>query len=369
MGIGRGALEGVGVTFPNIFAGKRVFITGHTGFKGSWLAAWMHRLGADVTGFALPPDYPGSHFERLGLAKRVRHIEGDLRDATRLRHALCAAKPEFVFHLAAQPLVRRSYAEPKLTFDTNVGGSVNLLEAVRACDSARVLIYVTSDKCYRNTDSRAGYRESDALGGHDPYSASKACAELVFASYQASFFNTPDAIMAASVRAGNVIGGGDWAADRIVPDSIRHLLRSEPIPVRNPHAIRPWQHVLEPLSGYLALAARLHDADNLRGAWNFGPTTDAHRTVSELVDTLIELWGSGSKLEQRQTNNGWKETSALYLNCDKAVRDLGWRSTMSFRETMRQTVDWYRRAEQGGNVWALTGEQIEAYAEAEVPAR
>jgi CDP-glucose 4,6-dehydratase len=356
------------MTFPNIFEGKRVFITGHTGFKGSWLASWMHLLGADVTGYALPPDREGSHFELLGLAKRIRHIEGDLRDATRLNRAVSTAKPEFLFHLAAQPLVRCSYAEPKYTFDTNIGGSVNLLEAVRECETARVLIYVTSDKCYRNKESQQGYRETDELGGDDPYSASKACAELVFASYQASFFNTPGSVRAASVRAGNVIGGGDWAADRIVPDCIRALLKNEPIPVRNPHAVRPWQHVLEPLSGYIALAAALDRNANYRGAWNFGPSRQSHRTVGELVDTLIELWGSGSKCVAPQAERPLKETSFLYLNCDKAIRDLGWEPVLTFRESLRETVDWYRAAEQGQNIWDLTKSQINAYVAEVVPA-
>ena len=350
------------MTFPNVFEGKRVFITGHTGFKGSWLAAWMHQLGADVTGFALPPDYPDSHFEKLGLAKRINHIEGDLRDADRLRQALCEAKPDFVFHLAAQPLVRRSYAEPKLTFDTNIGGSVNLLEAVRACDTVRVLIYVTSDKCYRNQESRRGYRETDELGGHDPYSASKACAELVFASYQASFFNASHSVMSASVRAGNVIGGGDWAADRIVPDSIRALLARQAIAVRNPGAVRPWQHVLEPLSGYVALATELYHGHKDRGgAWNFGPAHEAHRRVEELVDAVIEFWGSGSMTLLAPTNGNLKETSFLYLNCEKAIHELGWSPMFTFREAVRETVEWYRRATETDNVWELTRSQIDAY--------
>lgn len=348
------------MTFRNVFEGKRVFITGHTGFKGSWLASWMHLLGADVTGYALPPEYPGSHFEKLGLAKRIRHVEGDLRDAGRLRQSLCAAKPEFVFHLAAQPLVRRSYAEPKLTFDTNVGGSVNLLEAVRASSAVRALIYVTSDKCYRNRESLQGYRETDELGGHDPYSASKACAELLFASYEASFFSA-SGVKAASVRAGNVIGGGDLAEDRIVPDCIRALTGEVPIAVRNPHAVRPWQHVLEPLSAYIALAGRLYDGENLRGAWNFGPAHESHRTVGELVDAVIGFWGSGSKQIMPRDGAAPKETSFLYLNCDKAIRELGWKPSFDFRESVGYTVDWYREAHEGADAWALTTRQIEAY--------
>jgi len=346
--------------FSNLYAGKRVFVTGHTGFKGSWLSAWLHVLGADVTGYALPPEYPGSHFEQLGLDRRIRHIEGDIRDASSLRRALCGARPQFVFHLAAQPLVRRSYAEPKLTFDTNIGGSVNLLEAVRDCDQVRALIYVTSDKCYRNRESREGYRETDVLGGHDPYSASKACAELVLESYQASFFSAPGSVMAASVRAGNAIGGGDFAEDRIVPDCIRALASGRPIPVRNPRAIRPWQHVLEPLSGYLALASRLHSGDDFRGAWNFGPARDSHRSVSELVDTIIDFWGAGSK-EQASSGASLQETSTLYLNCDKSERELGWRPMFSFTEAVRRTVDWYRQSAAGADAWELTTAQIDEY--------
>ena len=245
--------------FPNVFAKRRVFITGHTGFKGSWLTVWLHLLGAEITGFSLPPQRGNDHFEELGLRRMIRHIEGDVRDAAALTEAMGKSRPEFVFHLAAQPLVRRSYRDPKMTFDTNIGGSVNLLEAVRSVSSVRVLIYVTSDKCYRPRERARGFKETDPLGGHDPYSTSKACAELILSSYQSSFFEGSK-VSAASVRAGNIIGGGDWSEDRIVPDCIRALSAGRAIPVRNPDAVRPWQHVLEPLGGYLALAARLREA-------------------------------------------------------------------------------------------------------------
>ena len=259
--------------FENVFENKRVFITGHTGFKGSWLASWLTLLGADVTGYALPPEHgEEAHFRLLGLASRIRHIEADIRNAECLNTALSDAEPEFIFHLAAQPLVRRSYVEPKVTFDTNVGGSVNLLEAVRRTPSVRVLLYITSDKCYGHVPKPGGYRETDPLGSGDPYSASKACAELVFSSYQSSFFQHKNGFAAASVRAGNVIGGGDWSEDRIVPDSIRALRADQPILVRNPHAIRPWQHVLEALGGYLLIASLLYTRGReFEGAWNFGP--------------------------------------------------------------------------------------------------
>lgn len=275
--VGRGlsAVESVVTikTLRETYANRRVFVTGHTGFKGSWLSSWLTLLGAEVTGFALAPEREQDHFHRLGLSQRMRHIEGDIRDAGGLETALRNAAPEFVFHLAAQALVRRSYVEPKQTFETNVAGSVNLLEAVRATPSVRALVYVTSDKCYREAATPGGYREADPLGGRDPYSASKACAELVFTSYQASFLAQRATFAAASVRAGNVIGGADWAQDRIVPDCVRALLVDQPILIRNPQAVRPWQHVLEALGGYLHLAALLASerGKEFEGAWNFGP--------------------------------------------------------------------------------------------------
>lgn len=355
--------------FRNVFRGKHVFLTGHTGFKGSWLAAWLHRLGADVTGYALPPDYDNSHFAQLGLAKRIHHVEGDIRDAAHLERTMVAARPDFVFHLAAQPLVHRAYALPKLTLDTNVGGSVNLLESVRACGTVRVLIYVTSDKCYRNVETQHGYCENDELGGYDPYSASKACAELVFNAYRASYFQVHGSVRAASVRAGNVIGGGDWSENRIVPDCIRALLRNEPIRVRNPHAVRPWQHVLEPLRGYLLLASKLYADDQYGGSWNFGPTHQAHRTVGELVDTILEFWGSGSKICGDIPTAG-KEAGLLYLNCDKAADQLGWHPLFDFRDAVGQTAEWYKRAAgvSANDVWRLTQLQIESYAKRQMEA-
>ena len=238
------------------FAGKRVLVTGDTGFKGSWLCMWLHRLGAEVTGFALPPKLDIDHFNLLRLDRVIRHVDGDIRDLPALQRAFEEFQPEILFHLAAQSLVRYSYDEPKLTFDTNVGGSINVLECVRATPSLRAVVYVTSDKCYRNKEWIWGYRENDELGGRDPYSASKAAAELVFSAYVDSYFAQRSALGIASVRAGNVIGGGDWAADRIVPDSIKSLQAHQPILLRNPNATRPWQHVLEPLSGYLVLASQ-----------------------------------------------------------------------------------------------------------------
>jgi CDP-glucose 4,6-dehydratase len=348
-----------------ILAGRRVFVTGHTGFKGAWLSAWLHMLGAEVTGYALPPERDEDLFNVFDLKSRLTHIEGDVRDLPRLAKAIRSAKSEIVFHLAAQPLVRRSYAEPHLTFDTNVMGSVNLLEAVRNCGSALVLIYVTSDKCYRDNNWTWGYRENDALGGHDPYSASKACAELVFASYQQSYF-AQVGLRAGSVRAGNVIGGGDWAADRIVPDCIRALLKGDPINIRSPQSVRPWQHVLEPLFGYITLAGRMIQANDAEAsllagqAWNYGPPHDSHRTVAELVQLLTKNWGGGEVRVTPDSAN-WKETATLYLNCEKSQHHLGWRPCWDFEGAVQTTVDWYRQCSQGANAWQLSTQQISSY--------
>ena len=350
--------------FPNVFAKRRVFITGHTGFKGSWLTVWLHLLGAEITGFSLPPQRGNDHFEELGLRRMIRHIEGDVRDAAALTEAMGKSRPEFVFHLAAQPLVRRSYRDPKMTFDTNIGGSVNLLEAVRSVGSVRVLIYVTSDKCYRPRERARGFKETDPLGGHDPYSTSKACAELILSSYQSSFFEGSK-VSAASVRAGNIIGGGDWSEDRIVPDCIRALSAGRAIPVRNPDAVRPWQHVLEPIGGYLRLATFLRSAQgaDYRGGWNFGPSQDSHRPVQDLVDAAITNWGGG-RIESVQPVAGrgtFAETKTLYLNCDKASQVLDWHPTWDFHQSVARTVEWYKLALGGADVWKLTTWQLHAY--------
>ena len=348
---------------------KRVLITGHTGFKGSWLSAWLLKLGADVTGYALPPLTAEDHFVQLGLANRMRHIEGDLLDLPKLTATFRDARPEIVFHLAAQALVRRSYSEPKLTFDTNVTGGVNLLEAIRTTPEVRALVFVTSDKCYRNHEWVWGYRESDELGGDDPYSASKAAAELVFRSYAASFFSKRENFAAATARAGNVIGGGDFAADRIVPDCIRALRTKQPIIIRSPEATRPWQHVLEPLSGYLRLAQALFGADGRKfeGGWNFGPLKDSNRSVRELVERVIAGWGEGEMKIERPVNAP-HESRLLHLNCDKAHGELAWSPTWHFAEGVDETTRWYRETTKGGDVWALTNAQIAAYEKAFVKA-
>jgi CDP-glucose 4,6-dehydratase len=347
-----------------VFQGKRVLVTGHTGFKGSWLALWLHMLGAEVVGLALPPENADDHFNLLGLERLIHHNIGDIRDKD-LVDSLCKEfQPEFLFHLAAQPLVRYSYDEPKLTFDTNVGGSVNVLEAVRNSPSMKALIYVTSDKCYKNKEWLWGYRENDELGGHDPYSASKAAAELIFSSYMDSFFSMRAGMGAASVRAGNVIGGGDWAKDRIVPDCIRALRAQLPIEIRNPSATRPWQHVLEPLSGYIATAAKLYASPKeFSGAWNFGPDDESVRTVKALADQLIACWGGGT-LYTPQQQDAPHEANLLHLNCDKAKRLLGWRSRWDFTQGVAETVRWYRDINDGGEALMVSRQQISNFMEA-----
>jgi CDP-glucose 4,6-dehydratase len=359
------AVENLGLN--NFFRRKKVFLTGHTGFKGSWLAVWLTQMGARVTGFALPPKTERDHFNALKLHNHVRHIEGDLCDAQQIHHAIQIAEPEIIFHLAAQPLVRLSYAEPKLTFDTNVGGAVNLLEAVRECPTVRVLVFITSDKCYRNKEWPWGYRENDELGGPDAYSASKACAELVFASYQESYFFKRENFAGATARAGNVIGGGDWSLDRIVPDCIRALQKRHPIQVRNPEATRPWQHVLEPLSGYLRLAQALgsDEGTRFRGGWNFGPVKESNRTVRELVEKTLKIWRGGKAILAEKNPAALHEAKFLHLNCDKAHQELNWSPTWHFDEGVENTILWYRDWLKGADAWKLTSGQIRAYERAQ----
>lgn len=344
-----------------VLKGKRVLITGETGFKGSWLFLWLSQLGADVVGFAQAPKQDNDHFNLLELGKLGRHVEGDIRDLQVLKRVFDEFQPEFLFHLAAQSLVRYSYDEPKLTFDTNIGGSINVLECVRATPSLRSVIYVTSDKCYMNKEWEWGYRENDELGGRDPYSASKAAAELVFSSYRDSFFSQRPSLGIASVRAGNVIGGGDWSADRIVPDSIKALQKHQPVLLRNPMSTRPWQHVLEPLSGYLALACKLHaDASSFSGSWNFGPRAESIRTVLDLAKRIATSWGEGEvKIAGDHTLP--HEARLLQLNCDKSIQRLGWTPRWDFDRTVEVTVKWYRDITDGAQAREVTSRQIEQY--------
>ncbi|HVX91630.1 MAG TPA: CDP-glucose 4,6-dehydratase [Xanthobacteraceae bacterium] len=341
--------------------GRRVLVTGSTGFKGSWLCTWLSRIGADVAGFALPPEPDAPLFDLLRLRERIRQHFGDIRDLDATRRVVEAEKPEVVIHLAAQALVRRGYAEPKLTFDTNVGGGVNLLEAVRNAPTVRALVFVTSDKCYLNKEWVWAYRENDELGGHDPYSSSKAAAELVFACYQSAYFRARGEFAAASARAGNVIGGGDRSRDRILPDCVFALERREPVRLRNPAATRPWQHVLEPVSGYLLLAARLLGGDlTASGAWNFAPNVENVRTVKELAQRVAGQWEGGEVVVAPQADAP-HEAQLLMLSNDKAKTKLGWHPRWDFARAVDQTVAWYREVGAGADPVAVTERQIAEY--------
>lgn len=349
------------VNLQSAFEGRRVFVTGHTGFKGSWFCQWLLGLGAQVYGYALEPDTAPSLFNQLGLAKRIKHRLGDVRDAEALRAAIHEFQPDYVFHLAAQPLVRRSYLEPVQTFDINVMGTVHVLEALRSLKNPCAAVMVTTDKVYENDETGCAFAETDRLAGNDPYSASKAAAELVIHSYRKSFFSSSPVAL-ASARAGNVIGGGDWATDRIVPDCIRALVQGEPIQVRNPQAIRPWQHVLEPLSGYLSLAQHLGRngcSSDLAGAFNFGPHLDSNQPVAALVQELLKHW-EGRWVAHSEANAP-HEAGKLNLATDKALRHLGWRPRWDFKTTIEKTALWYRAVERGGDPLELTNKQIEEY--------
>ncbi|MEI8371974.1 MAG: CDP-glucose 4,6-dehydratase [Planctomycetota bacterium] len=336
----------------SVLAGRSVFVTGHTGFKGSWLSIWLHALGARVTGYALAPPTSPSNFEASGIRDLLAaHHEADLRDSASLHIALKAASPDVVFHLAAQPIVRESYANPRETFDVNVMGTVNVLEAIRVLGKPCAVVVVTSDKCYENREQTWGYRECDALGGHDPYSASKGAAEIVAASYRRSFFPPQHlqrhGVKLATARAGNVIGGGDWAKDRIITDVVRHLQTGQPgqpVPVRSPRAIRPWQHVLEPLDGYLSLAARMLESDDPTwcDAWNFGPVPGEEIPVGQLVELFVQAWGSGAWQDVSDPNQ-LHEAGVLRLCIDKSLHQLGWRPRWSVAEAIRRTAEWFRR--------------------------
>jgi CDP-glucose 4,6-dehydratase len=351
VGVSTVQLAAFAAQFGGCYAGRRVLVTGHTGFKGSWLALWLRALGAHVCGLALPaPDGP-NHAALLDVPLDEAMV--DLRDAAAVKAAVRRMAPEVVFHLAAQALVRRSYHEPQPTFDTNVLGLVNLFEAVRATPSVRVLVNATSDKCYENRQLARGYHEGDPLGGHDPYSASKACAEIVSASYRASFLAHDDGrghpVPLATARAGNVIGGGDWSEDRLVPDLVRAALEARSAPVRNPAATRPWQHVLEPLSGYLMLGERLlADPAACATAWNFGPSHDGHLSVGQVVDLFARHWPAVRHDVDRRPHP--HEAALLHLDCAKARRELGWEPVWTVRKTIERTAGWYRAWHEQGRV-------------------
>jgi len=356
--------------FNNIYQNKNVLITGHTGFKGSWLSIWLKELGANVIGYSLDPPSVPSNFEASKLKEKVSHNLGDIRNFDDLLVVFEKSQPEFVFHLAAQPLVRLSYDEPKTTFDTNVGGTVNVLEAARLTHSVKAIINVTSDKCYENKEWIWGYRENDPMGGYDPYSASKGCAELVFNAFLRSFFSqqyeTKKTIGSASVRAGNVFGGGDWGKDRLLPDCIRALSSNQPIGIRSPNSIRPWQHVLEPLSGYLWLGALLkEDPFSYSGAWNLGPEDDGHVTTVNLVERFINYWGEGS-WQDLSVQNSPHEAKLLKLNCDKAHADLQCRAVLNLDEGLKIAADWYKKYYEYGSrkdMYPVCVDQIREYSD------
>jgi CDP-glucose 4,6-dehydratase len=356
VGLRARTLEGLTVT-PGFWKDKRVLLTGHTGFKGSWLALWLQQLGARVTGLALPVPTEPAMFEAAGVAKGMTSLLGDIREIGTVDAAVAAHRPEIVLHLAAQALVRASYADPVGTYGTNVMGTVHVLDAVRRAGGARVVLVVTSDKCYRNREWPWGYRESDEVGGRDPYSNSKSCAELVTEAYRSSFRGAA----LATARAGNVIGGGDWAAERLVPDAIRAAVAGVPLRLRSPDAVRPWQHVLEPLGGYLLLAERLwEDGDAVAEAWNFGPAEDETRTVAWIADAVSRRW-KGATAWRREEGAQPHEAHVLRLDCAKARARLGWTPRIDVERALDWTVAWYRAHHGGADVRALTEEQIAAF--------
>ena len=354
------------MSIGNSFSGRTVLVTGHTGFKGSWLSAWLRLLGARVVGLALDPPTEPSHFKAANMAAVVDDHRLDVRDIAGVVSLVRETQPDFVFHLAAQPLVRQSYADPLTTYQTNVLGTLHVLEALRSLDKRCAAVMITSDKCYDNVEWIWGYRETDPLGGSDPYSASKGAAELAIRSHIKSYFpKASSKVRIAAVRAGNVIGGGDWAADRIVPDCVRAWSRGEAVELRSPHATRPWQHVLEPLSGYLQLAAALAERPELHGEpFNFGPAAQQNHSVLELVQQMACHWDQVRWHDVSQISSGPFESGLLKLNCDKALAHLRWRAVMDFDETVRMTAEWYRTYYQNpAAIGRTTDAQVGAYSE------
>ena len=354
-------MEGLGVINPQFWKGKRVLVTGHTGFKGAWLALWLERLGANVTGFSLGIPTEPSLFKAVSAHCKVTSIEGDIRDLQTLSRAVEDAKPELVFHLAAQSLVRTSYEDPVGTFATNVLGTVHLFEAARRVPSVRTIVNVTSDKCYENREWHYAYRESDPFGGRDPYSCSKGCAELVTSAYRQSFF-TERSVGLASVRAGNVIGGGDWSTDRLVPDCVRAFSQAKEVVIRNPAAIRPWQHVLEAIRGYLILGELLSQTPvHFSQGFNFGPDGDDARPVSHVVETLARGWGQGAKFRIEKPGEAQNPHEAHFLKLDNSLvrATLGWRPRLRLDDALALTVEWYKAFYQGSDVYALSISHLE----------
>jgi CDP-glucose 4,6-dehydratase len=350
-----------GAVDPAFWRDRRVLLTGHTGFKGAWLALWLQSLGAQVTGFSLGVPTEPSLFELARVGEGMSGVEGDIRDPDAVRAVVAESSPEVVIHMAAQSLVRPSFLEPRETYETNVMGTVNLLDAVRmAGDGVRAVVNVTSDKCYENREWEWGYREEEPMGGHDPYSSSKGCAELVTAAFRRSFFSSPDGTRLASARAGNVIAGGDWGKDRLVPDIMRAALAGEEVRVRNPNSIRPWQHVINPLSGYLVLAQALWESPEHACGWNFGPPEDDARSVGWIVERARELWPGDLRAV---VDDGPHPHEARYLKLDssRARARLGWRPPLALDAALEATVEWYRQLGAGSDMRAATMEQIDTF--------
>jgi len=364
-----GALENMEIVIKKMnqdfWCGKRVFVTGHTGFKGSWLCLWLHSLGAAVTGFALQPPTQPNLFELCEIDKLVHSVNGDVRDAFALKQAMEKAQPDVVIHMAAQALVRESYKNPAETYATNVMGTVNLFEAVRACDTVKAVVNVTTDKCYENKEWIWGYREDEPMGGYDPYSNSKACSELVTASYRSSFFHPDDhqqhGVAVASARAGNVIGGGDWAADRLIPDCIQALMCNEKILIRNPNSVRPWQHVLDPLGGYLNLAQHLYEyGPDFAGGWNFGPNDQDTKPVEWIVQKLCAAWDNNAGYTVDKGPHP-HEANYLKLDCSKAKQLLQWQPGWSLDIALVKIVEWVRSYQQQEDLREVCCRQIREY--------
>lgn len=354
-------MEGLGMnaTFWN---GKRVLLTGHTGFKGSWMALWLQEMGAELLGFALEPPTEHNLYDIAHVAEGMASVCGDVRNLWHLSETIQQFRPEIVFHLAAQPLVHRSYADPVETYTTNVIGTVNLLEAVRHCDSVRALVNVTTDKCYQNNEWHWGYRENEPLGGHDPYSNSKGCSELVTAAYRASFFSGADSqVQVATARAGNAIGGGDWGENRLVPDMIRAIVERRPVVIRSPEATRPWQYVLDPLHGYMMLAEKLwQDGASFAEGWNFGPRDGEAKSVAWIADRLTALWQDGASWEVDADQHP-HEARYLKLDSSKARNLLGWEARLDVASTLQRIVEWYRAWLDGRDMRETTRMQIREY--------
>lgn len=357
--------------FGGVFAGKRVLLTGHTGFKGAWLTLWLERLGATVLGISLPPDAGPTLYDLAGVAQSCDSHFADINDPAAMAAAIGDFQPDLVIHMAAQAIVRDSYDQPVLTFATNVTGTANVLEIARRCPTVRGVVVVTSDKCYENNEWDWGYREVDPLGGSDPYSASKACTELVAQAYRRSYFDKPDGAQLASVRAGNVIGGGDWAPHRLIPDIVRATAAGQDVTIRNPASVRPWQHVLEPLAGYLTVAARLlgDDAPRVAGAWNFGPDIDATVPVGDICRIFAAAWGNdGPRFAFGSSPDAPHEAGLLRLDSTKSRLHLGWRPRLSLQDALRMTAIWYRDHAAGADMRAVTLAQINEYEALMAPA-